>query len=173
MASAGRHHAQPEMERLGRAAPQPLAARQRPHRRQPRHGLCPELHNTLAGAEPCPHATRHGLPQLGPGRGVGGGAFTIVTSTSTSYTPVLGDAQCLIRIDNASAISFNVPTNASVAYPTGSWMLIEQQGAGTITVSPNGGVTVNNTARKTPMQNTTIMLYKVGTDVWNVTGGTI
>jgi hypothetical protein len=100
-------------------------------------------------------------------------AFTINAQTGTSYTLVLADAGKMVRCSNAAAITLTVPTNASVAFPIGTYLLIEQQGAGTVTVTPAGGVTINNTARKTPMQNTTVMLYKVGTDTWNVTGGTV
>lgn len=99
--------------------------------------------------------------------------FTIKAQTGTTYTLVLSDAGAMVRCNNASAITVTIPPNASVAFPTGSWLLVEQQGAGTVTIAPGSGVTINNSARKTPMQHTTVLLYKVDTNVWNVTGGTL
>lgn len=100
--------------------------------------------------------------------------LTINSQSGTSYTLVLADASnTLIRINNAAAITLTVPTNASVAIPIGSVISVEQQGAGIITVTPAGGVTINTTARKSWGQNAVIQLIKLGTDVWNVINATV
>jgi hypothetical protein len=76
-------------------------------------------------------------------------------------------------MNNAAAIVLNIPTNANAAIATGSVISIEQQGSGIVTVTPLSGVTVNTTARKTWGQNAVIQLIKVGTNVWNVIGGSV
>lgn len=101
------------------------------------------------------------------------GAMSINSQSGTTYTLVLSDANNLVRCNNASAITVTVPTNASVAFPVPTVISIEQQGAGIVTASPGGGVTINSTARKTWGQNSVIQLIKVGTDTWNVINGTI
>jgi hypothetical protein len=108
--------------------------------------------------------------------GGGGGAteLTINSQTGTSYTLATTDASnTLIRMNNAAAITLNLPLNSNVAIAIGSVISVEQQGAGIITVTPLSTVTVNTTARKTWGQNAVIQLIKVGENVWNVINGTV
>jgi hypothetical protein len=63
--------------------------------------------------------------------------------TGTSYTAVLGDANDLITLTNAGAITFTVPANGSVAYPVGTTLHVMQGGAGAVTITPDTGVTIN------------------------------
>jgi hypothetical protein len=108
--------------------------------------------------------------------GGGGGAteLSINSQTGTSYTLATTDASnTLIRMNNAAAITLNLPLNSSVSIAVGSVISVEQQGAGIVTVTPLSTVTINTTARKTWGQNAVIQLIKVGTDVWNVINGTV
>ena len=90
--------------------------------------------------------------------------------TGTSYTLVLTDAQKYISLDNASAISLTVPTNASVAFKIGTQIIIEQRGAGQVTVD-NAGVTVNaDPGKKITAQFRTAALVKTATDTWTLFG---
>jgi hypothetical protein len=70
-------------------------------------------------------------------------AFTLNDQTGTSYTPVLADQyQVLITRSNASASTMTIPTNASVAFPVGTVITVLNKGAGAVTISGSGGVTV-------------------------------
>jgi hypothetical protein len=94
------------------------------------------------------------------------------TQTGTTYTLVLGDAGKLVTLNNAASIALTVPTNASVAYPVGSTILLAQLGAGQVTVAGAGGVTVNSrgAALKIAGQYGAATLIKTGTDTWVLTG---
>lgn len=91
----------------------------------------------------------------------------INNQTGTSYTLVLGDASKLVSIDNASAITLTVPTNASVAIPVNTQIIVRQQGAGIITITPASGVTINNYGGlRTLGQHAVAVLIKIDTNTW-------
>jgi hypothetical protein len=96
--------------------------------------------------------------------------------TGTAYTGVLTDAEKRITMDNASANTFTIPTNASVAYDVNQALVIVQKGAGLTSVKGDTGVTVNGTSGGTVAGNgqyETLIAVKVATDTWLVskTGG--
>jgi hypothetical protein len=97
---------------------------------------------------------------------------TINTQSGTSYTLVLADAGALVRCTSGSAVTVTVPLNATVAYPVGTSIEIRQAGAGQVTVSPTGGVTLNSESamRKTAAQHRSVSLVKVATDTWDLDG---
>jgi hypothetical protein len=69
--------------------------------------------------------------------------FTLNDQTGTTYTPVLNDQyQVLVTRSNASASTMTIPTNASVAFPVGTVITVLNKGAGAVTISGSGGVTV-------------------------------
>ena len=69
------------------------------------------------------------------------GTLTInIVSKSVDYTLVLGDSGAIILhpSSDASARTFTIPANSSVAYPIGtSLMFVNQYAAGTVTISIN------------------------------------
>jgi len=70
-------------------------------------------------------------------------SFTLNDQTGTSYTPVLTDQyQVLVTRSNAGASTLTIPTNASVAFPVGTVITVLNKGAGAVTISGSGGVTV-------------------------------
>ena len=93
--------------------------------------------------------------------------------TGTTYTLVLTDAMKLVTLTNGSAITLTVPTNANVAFPTGTQILLYQGGAGQITIG-GAGVTLRSqgTKLKTNGQYAVVGLLKVNTDEWVVFGNT-
>lgn len=101
---------------------------------------------------------------------------TLVTNAQTaSYTLVLGDKDKLVEVSNASANTVTIPTNASVAYPTGTQINILQTGAGQTTVSGTSGVTVNSTGAitaspKLRAQWSSATAIKRGENSWVVMG---
>jgi hypothetical protein len=98
-------------------------------------------------------------------------ALTLNTQTS-SYTLVLSDAGKLVGINNASANTLTVPTNASVAFPVGTPIRLRQPGAGQTTVAGAAGVTLNALAGafKLAGQYANATLVKVASDTWELSG---
>lgn len=93
--------------------------------------------------------------------------------TGTTYTLVLTDVAKVISLTNAAAITLTIPTNASVAFPTGTQILVYQGGAGQVTVS-GAGVTIRAQGSKTKTngQYAVAALLKVATDEWVFFGNT-
>ena len=73
--------------------------------------------------------------------------FDISTQTA-DYTAVLSDSyQELVIMNKATAIAFKIPTDASVAFPTGTVITVLNIGAGTCTISAvTAGTTTVNSA---------------------------
>jgi hypothetical protein len=106
--------------------------------------------------------------------GVNDIAFGVFNAqTGTTYTLVLTDVAKVVSLTNASAITLTIPTNASVAFPTGTQILLYQGGAGQVTVG-GAGVTIrsNGTKLKLTGQYAVGGLLKVGTDEWVLFGNT-
>ena len=102
-------------------------------------------------------------------------AANLVTTRSvstTSHTLTLADAHKFVQFDNGSAIAVTVPTNASVAYATGTQILFSQHGAGQVTFAGAGGVTVRSAGGKlkTTAQYSMGSLIKIATAEWYITG---
>ena len=70
------------------------------------------------------------------------------------------------------AIAVTIPTNASVAFSTGTQILFSQHGAGQVTFAAAGGVTVRAAGGKlkTTAQYSMGSLIKIATDEWYITG---
>lgn len=93
---------------------------------------------------------------------------------TTNYTAVLTDVNKVIQMNSASALNFTVPPNASVAFPIGTYLVVRQKGAGTVTVVPGSGVTVTQPAGgtlDTPGQGLSVTLHKTGTNTWDLENG--
>lgn len=104
-------------------------------------------------------------------------AFTLNAQTGTTYTSVLTDSyQTLVTMSNASANTFKIPTNASVAHPVGTVITVLNIGAGVCTISAvtSGTTTVLSAgataAAPTLTQYKSAALIKVGTDLWYCVG---
>ena len=92
--------------------------------------------------------------------------------TGTTYTAVLGDDGDLVTLDNASAITFTVPPNSSVAFGIGTQINIMQLGAGQVTIAAGAGVTLRSAGSKlkTNAQYAVATCCKIATDTWVVVG---
>lgn len=90
----------------------------------------------------------------------------------TTYTLVLGDRGQLVKMNNASANTLTIPTNASVAFPIGTQIVVYQEGAGQTTLSPAGGVTLSSrgSAFKLAGQNAVATLIKLAANTWVASG---
>lgn len=92
--------------------------------------------------------------------------------TGTTYTAVLSDDGKLVTCSNAAAITFTVPLNSSVAFGIGTQINIMQLGAGQVTISPTGGVTIRSSGSKlkTYGQYAVATIVKIDTDTWVAVG---
>lgn len=103
-------------------------------------------------------------------------ALTLNAQTGTTYTFVLTDANnTLVTASNASAQTYTIPPNSSVAYPIGAQINIIQIGAGQVSFAQGSGVTIastgaTSTAPKLRVQYSVATAIKVNTDSWYVTG---
>jgi ethanolamine ammonia-lyase large subunit len=105
-------------------------------------------------------------------------SFGIDADATTDYTAVLDDQyQVLVPMNKATAVAFNIPTNASVAFPVGTAITILNKGAGLVTISAvtSGTTTVLSAgaiaAAPTLAQYKTAVCIKTATDTWYVAGG--
>ena len=106
--------------------------------------------------------------------GVNDIAFGVFNAqTGTTYTLALTDVAKVVSLTNAASITLTIPTNATVAFPTGTQILLYQGGAGQVTVS-GAGVTIRAQGSKTKIsgQYAVAGLLKVGTDEWVFFGNT-
>ena len=106
--------------------------------------------------------------------GVNDIAFGVFNAqTGTTYTLALTDVAKVVSLTNGSAITLTIPTNATVAFPTGTQILLYQGGAGQVTVG-GAGVTIRSQGTKLKIagQYGVAGLLKVGTDEWVMFGNT-
>lgn len=91
--------------------------------------------------------------------------------TATPYTLVLADAGKIVEMNLAGANTLTIPTNATVAFPIGTLIQVDQVGAGTTTIAGAGGVTLRPSGTLTlRAQWSSASLRKRGTDEWVVSG---
>lgn len=91
---------------------------------------------------------------------------------TANYTLVLTDADKLIELNSASAISVTVPPNSSVAFPVGTVVLVSQYGAGTASVVAGSGVTIRSAAGALSLsaRYAGASLLKIDTNEWYLFG---
>jgi hypothetical protein len=96
---------------------------------------------------------------------------------TASYTAVLANNGQVVTMDNASANTFSIPTNASVAFPIGTQINVIQIGAGQTTIQAvtSGTTTIQSTgataaAPKLRVRYSMATCIKAGTDLWYVVG---
>lgn len=105
------------------------------------------------------------------------GIPVVINAQTATYTVVLSDAYKLVTMSVGSANNFQIPTNASVAYPVGTVINVIQIGAGQTTIQAvtSGTTTINSTgatatAPKLRAQYSAASCIKVATDTWYVVG---
>jgi len=92
--------------------------------------------------------------------------------TGASYTLVLTDKNKVVKCDYATAFTLTVPPNADVAFPIGTVIIIEQWGAGQVTVAEGAEVTVNSYLDYLSLKGiyATASLRKDAENVWILSG---
>ena len=103
--------------------------------------------------------------------------FDIGAAQTGDYTAVSADQyQVLELMNKATAIAFNIPTNASVAFPIGTVLTVLNIGAGVCTIKAvtSGTTTVLSAgavaAQPTLAQYKSAACIKTATDTWYVVG---
>ena len=103
--------------------------------------------------------------------------FTVGAANTADYTAVLADQYQVLEVMNkATAIAFNIPTNASVAFPIGTVITVLNIGAGTCTIKAvtSGTTTVLSAgataAQPTLTQYKSAACIKTGSDTWYIVG---
>jgi hypothetical protein len=107
------------------------------------------------------------------GRGLPYWPLVVNTQTSSPYVLVLadGDPNHVVRANFASDGQVTVPTNASVAFPLGTRIPIDQWGAGQVHVVGASGVEVRRALSAwTRTQYSRAWLEKQGTNEWLLYG---
>jgi hypothetical protein len=97
----------------------------------------------------------------------------ITTNRQTaSYTLVLSDADKLVEMNVGSANNLTVPLNSSVAFSTGTQILLAQYGAGQTTIVATSGVTIRSNGAKLKLnaQYSGATLVKIGENEWYLFG---
>lgn len=93
------------------------------------------------------------------------------SQAGTTYTLALTDAGTVVEMTAATPVALTVPTNASIAFPLHSIVMILQRGAGQVTVG-GAGVTFLSPGNKlkTSVLYSTICLRKRATNEWVLSG---
>jgi hypothetical protein len=96
---------------------------------------------------------------------------------TASYTAVLANNGQVVTMDNSSANTFSIPTNASVAFPIGTQINVLQIGAGQTTIQAvtSGTTSIQSTGTtaaqpKLRVRYSAATCLKAGTDLWYVFG---
>ena len=96
----------------------------------------------------------------------------MVTYTGTSIVLGTGDASEYLRTTSATAVTAAIPPQSSVTWAADTEIIIEQAGAGKVTISGGTGVTLNynSTSPSTSDQYAVIGLKRVSQNVWTLFG---
>jgi hypothetical protein len=98
--------------------------------------------------------------------------LAINAQTGTTYTFVLADAGKFVSSSNGSAQTFTVPPNSSVAYDTGTQIIVQNIGSANCTLAEGSGVTINSkdSNKEIDGQFAAATLIKTATDAWSLIG---
>jgi hypothetical protein len=96
----------------------------------------------------------------------------VANRQTASYTLVLSDADKLVEMNVGSANNLTIPLNSSVAFATGTQILLAQYGAGQTTIVLTSGVTLRSNASKVKLnaQYSGATLIKIDTNEWYLFG---
>lgn len=101
------------------------------------------------------------------------GLVPVNTQSGTSYSLAAADTGKVVRTTNAGEVAIDIPKNDDEAIPVGATIAIRQAGAGQVVLEVPTDVTLNvphGADAATARQGSTIMLHKVDTDEWDLTG---
>lgn len=141
--------------------------------------------SVVAGTGPNPTLDVVSAPKLQTPRNINNIAFdgtanillnsTYNNQTGTTYTFVITDNQKVVTATNASAQTYTVPPNASVAFPIGTRIDVIQLGDGKVTIAQGSGVTINSYLgyKSIAGKYVGVTLLKTDTNTWVLVGNLI
>jgi hypothetical protein len=89
--------------------------------------------------------------------------------TAATYTLIATDGNRWLQMNRATAQTVTVPANSSVRIPVNTVLWLQQYGAGAVTLSAAGGVTIRSAqGLATNTQYAAIRLKKIATNEWSV-----
>jgi hypothetical protein len=104
--------------------------------------------------------------------------LTVNAQTGTTYTAVKADGlNAIVTMDNASANTFSIPTDATYNFPIGTTLLVYQKGAGITTIQAvtSGTTTVVSagavSAAPVLARYKSAAAIKLAANSWTVVGG--
>jgi hypothetical protein len=105
-------------------------------------------------------------------------SLAINAQTGTTYTAVIGDGtNTLVTMDNASANTFYIPTDASVNFDIGTVLNIYMKGAGVTTITATTPGTTTVVSSGATIGSPALARYKIASAIklaansWTVIGG--
>lgn len=98
--------------------------------------------------------------------------LNVITDSGTTRTPALTDASAYILCTHGSGMTVTLPQDSAVAFPTGTQIVFERNGAGTLTFAAGTGATVNSKGSTLTCADryTTIAAVKIAADTWTIFG---
>jgi hypothetical protein len=98
----------------------------------------------------------------------------VSSSASTAYTLGVNDTGKALEFTSSSAVTITIPKDADYEFVVGQTFLIIQKGSGTVTISPDTGVTLNGYSISGSVdiqgQYGVATLIKLSNDNWLVYG---
>ena len=104
--------------------------------------------------------------------GVAVGQAVDLDRKTADYTLVLTDAGKVIEINSGSSENVTIPPNSSVAFPTGTQIVVVRLGAGAVVIVEGAGVTTRSDGDKAKIksQYSSCVLVKHETNEWYILG---
>lgn len=97
--------------------------------------------------------------------------MSILTEANASRNAELGDDCNYLVMTNNAPTTYTVQNDATVNFPVGAVLTVEQAGAGQLTIIAGAGVSINSAAQFTARtQFGVIMLVKKAANLWTLTG---
>ena len=98
--------------------------------------------------------------------------LNVITDSGTTRTPALTDASAYILCTHGTGMTVTLPHDSAVAFPTGSHIIFERNGAGTLTFAAGTGATVNSKGGTLTCADryTTIACVKIAANTWTIFG---
>ena len=98
--------------------------------------------------------------------------LNVITDSTTTRTPGLTDASAYILCTHGTGMTVTLPQDSDVAFPVGSQIIFERNGAGTLTFAAGAGATVNSKGATLTCADryTTVAAVKIVADTWTIFG---
>ena len=98
--------------------------------------------------------------------------LNVITDSTTTRTPGLTDASAYILCTHGTGMTVTLPQDSDVAFPVGTQIIFERNGAGTLTFAAGTGATVNSKGATLTCADryTTVAAVLIAADTWTIFG---